>query len=268
MGAERLSQEEVALVLRRAAELDAPAGVADELLPLEAVEAAAEEVGLPAVAVRQAVAELRAGLLPGHAEAPSVDPATVVEAAVVPLEPDVALDAAGRWLAAQTFERHRGRDGVQVWRPREDWVAAVHRRFDWSASVRLRDVRAVVLRAVAVEGGTLLRFEATLTGAAAVAPGVGAGAGAVAGGGAGLVATEVALAVSSPWAMAAGAVLGGLGAFAGWRVGHGIRRNRAEHIADELGAELDRMAAGGSAADAAHRRLRARVRRSGVGRWV
>jgi hypothetical protein len=207
VGAERLTQEEIALVLRRAAELDAELpGAVDDRLPVEAIEAAAAEVGLPAVAVRQAVAEFRAGLLTDEApQAPA--PTSVVEAAVVPLEPAAALAAVGRWLTSQTFHCHRGRDGVEVWRVREDWVAGVTRKLDWSATVRLKEVREVVVRTIAVEGGTLVRLEATLGGAAAAAPGIGLAVAALPGS----TMTVAAAASGSPSVAAAGVGLAGRG---------------------------------------------------------
>ena len=248
-------------MLRRAAELDhEPAGSSiDDRLPVEAIEAAAAEVGLPAVAVRQAVAELRAGLLTEEQRDVAGAPIVIVEAAVVPLAPEAALEVVGRWLNAQTFRRHRGRDGAEVWRVREDWVASVQRSFDWSASVRLKDVREVIVRAVTVEEGTLLRLEATLEGRVAAAPGVGAGAGAVVGSGAGMSAGMLVLG-GPPSVMAASAVVAGLGAVGGWRIGRRVRRSRAERIADELSAELDRIA-GGDTGPGPLDKLRARARR-------
>jgi hypothetical protein len=65
----QLTSDEVALVLRRAAELEAladgPGTVRDERYDARAVEEAATEVGLSTAAVRQAVAELRVGSLGG-----------------------------------------------------------------------------------------------------------------------------------------------------------------------------------------------------------
>jgi hypothetical protein len=257
VGAERLTQEEVALVLRRAAELDVDLpGAVDDRLPVEAIEAAAAEVGLPAVAVRQAVAEFRAGLLTEGAS-PVPAPATVVEAAVVPLEPAAALAVLGRWLSGQTFHCHRGRDGVEVWRVREDWVAGAMRTFDWSASVRLKEVREVVVRAIAVEGGTLVRLEATLGGATAAAPGIGLAVAALPGS----TISVVAAGSGAPAVAAVGAALAGLGATGGWLAGRAVRRNRSEHVADELAAELDRVISGRALEKGPLDRLRALSRR-------
>jgi hypothetical protein len=271
VGDDRLTQDELAMVLRRAAELDVtPAGSAeDDRLPIAAVEAAAAEVGLPATVVRQAVAELRAGLLRDEAAAVRVGPTAVVEAGVVPFEPERAMAEIGRWLGAQTFHCHRGRDGVEVWRVREDWVAGMQRAFDWSASVRLKGVREVVVRAVEVEGGTLLRLEATLAGAAAAAPAIGAGSGAVVASGA-VTPLAVLATAADPVTVAVGIGAAGLGALGGWLAGRSVRRSRRDRIADELAAELDRLATGRTADHTALERLKQRVTRparSG-GRWV
>lgn len=257
---ERLSQDEVAMVLRRAAELDRQTAMpVDEGLPVEAIEAAAAEVGLAPEAVRQAVAELRAGVLAGPVDAPA-DPRRVVEAAVVPLDAATASDAVARWLAAQTFQRHRGRDGVEVWRIREDWVAGVQRKFDWSASVRLKWVREVVVRVVPVEGGTLVRLEAALATAPQQAPTIGSAVGAASGVATGAVAA--ALPLAGTVAIGTAAVATGVGAVGGWWVGRSARRLSRHRVADELSAELDRIGSGVKERNALDR-LRDRARRGG-----
>lgn len=262
---ERLTQDEVAAVLRRAAELDgATAPVPEERLPVAAIEAAAAEVGLPPEAVRQAVAELRAGVLPGPEAAPA-DPRTVVEAAVVPLPVDEASAAVGRWLAAQTFHRHRGRDGIEVWRVREDWVAGMQRRLDWSASVRLKWVRQVVVRTVAVEGGTLVRMEATLAAGPEAAPGIGAVAMSVPGSaGFGLAAGLATTGAAPIVALAAGGAA--VGAAGGWFAGRAVRRSSRARVADELAAALERLASGLEQRNAFDR-LRSRAR-GARGPWM
>jgi hypothetical protein len=261
---DRLSQDEVATVLRRAAELDPETTTpAEEGVPVAALEAAAAEVGLPPAAVRQAVAELRAGVL-GAADQPPLDPSIVVEAGVVPMAPDVALGAVGRWLAGQTFHRHGGRDGVEVWRLREDWFAGIQRSLDWSASMRLKQVRQVVVRAVAVEGGTLVRLEAAVGGIAQAAPVVGAAATGTIGG----TATVLSAVAFSPTLTALGAGLTGVGAVGGWLGGRSIRRGTHRRVRDELAAELDRIASGVEDRNALERlRDRARSRARGRQAW-
>jgi hypothetical protein len=256
---DRLSQDEVAAVLRRAAELDDEvARPGDDRVPVAAIEAAAAEVGLAPAAVRQAVAELRAGALPIADEPAACDPHVVVEAAVVPLEPVAAAAAVGRWLSAQTFHRHRGRDGAEVWRLREDIVAGLQRKLDFSASVRLKWVRQVIVRTVAVEGGTLVRMEATLAPLPVSAPGIGAAAGAVPGTAAFALVAEVASASAAATAVvAAGGA--GLGALGGWLAGRSMRQSSRARVADELAAALDRLGSGIEERNALDR-LRARAR--------
>jgi hypothetical protein len=255
---DRLSQDEVAMVLRRAAQLDGEtAARTEERLPVTAVESAAAEVGLAPAAVRRAVNELRAGVLAGPVDAVA-DPRTVIQAAVVPLDRAGASIGMGRWLAAQTFRRHRGRDGVEVWRVREDWLAGMQRRFDWSASVRLKWVHEVVVRLVAVEGGTLVHLEASLVPPAGQSPAIGAATGAVTGAASGVA--IVAASGGGAVLMAAGAVATGVGAASGWWAGRAVRRSSCDRVADELAAALDRLAAGGDQRWAIGR-LRDRTRR-------
>lgn len=263
MADDRLSQDEVAAVLRRAAQLDGEATTSmDELLPVAAVEAAAAEVGLAPAAVRQAVAELRAGVLAGPIE-PSSDRHVVVEAAVVPLDVAAASDAVARWLSAQTFHRHRGRNGVEVWRVREDWVAGLQRHLDWSASVRLKSVREVVVRIVEVDGGALVRMEATLAFAPRRAPTIGTAAG-VAGG---LVTAGGTISVlDGAFASGLGALAIGAGSAGGWWVGRSVRKVSRHRVADELAAQLDRIGSGHQERNALDR-LRERARRT-RGPWM
>lgn len=238
---DRLGPDEVARVLRRAAELDlAAGGPTDEGLPVASLEAAAAEVGLPAAAVRQAVAELRAGMLDEPRRPPR---GLIVEAGVVPHTPEQAVAMVGSWLESQAFTYHRLRDGAHVWRPRQDLVGKLQRAFDWFSPVRIKEVEEVAVRAVAVEEGTLVRLEARLPGSLVAAPGIGAGVGGAVGGGAGL-AGGLLTSASTPSMVAAGAVLAGAGAAGGWWVGVRHRRSRAHRVADELAADLERVGRG------------------------
>jgi hypothetical protein len=260
---DRLGPDEVALVLRRAAELDLASGQpADEGLPVEALEAAASEVGLPADAVRRAVAELRAGLL---TEAPAASPRGIlVEAGVVPYEPDEAIAMVGRWLESQSFARHRVRDSAHTWRPRDDLFAKIHRSFDWMAPMRLKDVQEVTVRAVAVSDGTLVRIEATLEHGVVAAPGIGAGVGGVAGSTTGLLG-GMASSVSNGGVLALVATMAGAGATGGWWLGVRHRRARAEQVSDELSAHLDRVGYGEVTTPGVLDRFRRRLGPGGFG---
>lgn len=247
MADDRLRDDEIARVLRRAAELDAatPAAVAgaDDGLPVAAVEAAAAEVGLSPAAVRLAVAELRAGALDADPVA-GTSPGVVVCARVVPGTCAACLDAVGHYLAGQALVRARDRGLEQVWRPREDWMAALQRRFDWAAAIRLRSVEEVVVRAVEVEGGTLVRVVARLEGQVAAAPGIAGGVGATVGAGGlgflGLLLADPAL-VGAAAGVAAGGAAGGT---AGWRIGRRMRTSERHRVAEALDGALDEMELG------------------------
>jgi hypothetical protein len=242
MGEDRLTDDEVARVLRRASELDL--GVSTALatgdgLPVEAVEAAAAEVGLSAVAVRQAVAELRTGALDEQGT-------PIVCARVVPLSQAAALEAVGRFLARQAMARARDRGGEEVWRPREDWIAGMQRKLDWAKSIRLRSISEVVVRTVEVEGGTLVRLVAQPSGAVASAPGIGAttagSVGAFVVGGLGLLNGDPELVFGAVGAASGG----GLGAFGGWRVGRRIRDRQRWRVAEAIDGVLDELERGRS----------------------
>jgi hypothetical protein len=232
---DRLTDDEVARVLRRASELDLGAATSlatGEGLPVASVEAAAAEVGLSPAAVRQAVAELRTGAL-DEQESP------IVCARVVPLPSDAALEAVGRFLTRQVMARARARGSEEVWRPREDWLAGMQRGLDWAKAIRLRAINEVVVRAVEVEGGTLVRLVAHPSGAVASAPGIGLGVGTIVGGGLGalgaVIAPELALA----------AVPGGTaGGYGGWRVGRRVQRRQRWRVAEAIDGLLDELEQG------------------------
>jgi hypothetical protein len=71
-------------------------------------------------------------------------------------------------------------------------------------------------------------------------------------------------AIGGTVAMGAGAVAVGAGAVGGWWVGRSARRLSRHRVADELSAELDRVASGIKERNALDRlRARARARRGG-----
>ena len=175
----RLTSEQVAVVLRRAAEIEAEveagAGGHPDATSIDAaaVEAAAEEVGLSPAAVRQAVAELQVGTLaPPPPPAPprtglpvrrKVAPSHIVsEQKLVAAPPAAALAALEHMLYRQMFAaRRRGPDGA-VFRPRDDMVAKLRRKFDRVRQVRLDGVAGISTVATPVDGGTLVRVEAEM----------------------------------------------------------------------------------------------------------
>lgn len=170
-----LTEAEVALVLRRASELNAAEGLGpgrgDELVPLATVEAAAGEVGLDPADVRRAVAELRAGLLDaGDDTARAASGPVVTATRVVPGAPAAAGDAVRRYLSRQTFVVVRDQGSAQRWRRRDDTVATVLRAVQLRGTVRLDAAREVTVQIVPAEGGSLVRLDADLGRRVQVAP--------------------------------------------------------------------------------------------------
>jgi hypothetical protein len=174
----RLTTEQVAIVLRRAAEIEAEAeagGLSDATaIDASAVEAAAEEVGLSLAAVRQAVAELQVGSL--SAPSPVAGPApgsparrrggppshVVSEQRMVAAAPATALAVLEGLLRDQMFTARRRGRGSTVFRPRDDMMAKLRRKLDFAGHIRLDGVAAVTTAATPVAGGTLVRVEAEL----------------------------------------------------------------------------------------------------------
>ncbi len=75
-------------------------------------------------------------------------------------------------------------------------------------------------------------------------------------------------AMGSTVVMAAGATVTGVGAAGGWIAGRAMRRRSRDKLADELAAELDRIAAGLSSVRSPLDRLRARAAARRPGHWV
>ncbi|HEY8523428.1 MAG TPA: hypothetical protein VIL48_00595 [Acidimicrobiales bacterium] len=238
---EGLSSDEVALVLRRAAELEAAADPADPTrYDPAAVEAAASEVGLSPAAVRQAIAELRVGSLgrpPGGRIRCTRASDVVVDQRPVAGSPPAVLDAVTRLLRAHLFEPGRRTGDRAVFRPREDLVAKLQRRLDFARAVRLDGVASVTVVATEADGGTLVRAEAALArtraGIVTGSAGMGAGVGLLLGLG-GALFHEPALIIGAPPAavvLAAGGIR---------RRGQRWEQQR-ERVADALAALLDRL---------------------------
>lgn len=178
---DRLSSDEVALVLRRAAELDASVETAQGVGGVEpsVVEEAAREVGLSRGAVRQALAELRIGTLDERRGPTRVAGSRVIlESRLVPAAPERVHEQIGRSLRKQTFQLRRRQGDWAVYRPRRDLVARLRRGVDLVGSVGIRGISAVVVEAAAVDwtrppprGGGGRATDASLEGSAARAVG-------------------------------------------------------------------------------------------------
>lgn len=142
----RLTQEQIAAVLRRAAALDQGQGE-DDRLDAVAVEAAAIEAGLTSASVCQALAELRVGAL--EAVRPARDgllgPSSLIVQRAVP-GPRSSVEGAMRaWLSSQLFEQRRQFGDRTLWARREGMVANVRRRLDVNHRITLNGVRSLDL---------------------------------------------------------------------------------------------------------------------------
>lgn len=238
----RLTPDEVALVLRRAAEIEAATDgvVDDEGLDAAAVEEAAREAGLSPLAVRQAVAELQVGALPAA-------PATrnggltasrfVSEQRLVDSAPEIVHAKVDRFMRSQMFEQRRRSGDRAVFRPRSDLVASLRRGLDFAGAIRLDGLRTVSVVTTPADRRTLVRVEAelmasranVLSGAAAAGTGV-----AIATGLGGALLGEPVLLIAS---LPAGAAVGA----SGMRVAGARWQRRRDDVAEVLAHLLDRL---------------------------
>lgn len=158
-------EDAVAAVFARAAELDlqqAP-GSSPVLLDEDALVEIGAAVGLTPEAVRQAVAEHRAGALVPAPPAPPtwVGPRLAVAERRVAGDPGPVSRAVERDLERQWFRRVRGRDERSVWVARNDLQARVARRVDFRHRLVLQGVSGVVVTTVACAGAdATVRIEA------------------------------------------------------------------------------------------------------------
>jgi len=239
----RLSGDEVALVLRRAAQIDA----ADEIdgsagYEPAAIEEAARDVGLSPAAVRQAVAELRAGALPdeatdrgrGRAVAGS---RVVAEQRLVTSHPDRVHATVDRFMRTQMLELRRRSGDRALYRQRSDMVASLRRGLDFGGAIKLEGLRTIDVVVTPADERTLVRIEAELASSRANAVAGGAAAGtavAVTTGLAGALLAEPALVVG---ALPLGVAVGG----GGVRVAGARWRQRRDDVAEVLASLLDRL---------------------------
>ena len=241
-----LSQEEVALVLRRAAELDRDASCRPGTgLDLAALEQVATEAGITPQSVRRALAELRAGVL----DQPAIGrrrwlgaPALVLCRTVRGPGAAVALQL-HRFLARELFELRRDLGERTLWVPRRGLEARMRRTIDRGVQRRLilREVQHVELSVVDEPGSggervlvrleidvrAMRRTQGRVSGAAAAA---GGGVAAV---GAGVAGLDPVLFVTT--AAGAGIVAGG------HRVAAAFYRNRVGDIESGVAGVLDRL---------------------------
>ncbi|HEY3141338.1 MAG TPA: hypothetical protein VGJ86_09415 [Acidimicrobiales bacterium] len=247
---QRLNQAELALILRRAAELEDDGGrlggsVTDHF-DIEAVEAAASEVGLSPLAVRRALAELRAGALPEVAPSPRrvapgsrlVGTRSVVETRMVRATPEVTHAALDQFLRHHNFECRRRLLNKAIYRARYDVVAYGRWLLNVGGVRRVTGVDAIEVTVEPVGGdggGAMVRMVATLRPGLTPLVVAASGSGVMVAGIAGLVA----LVTREPAVLLVGSTAGGAMALGGFGVRGRWRRRRGEQIGEVLAAVLD-----------------------------
>lgn len=243
-----LSEEEVALVLRRATELDRPAPSLPGVVDAAALEEAAAEVGVPRSAVRQALAELRSGALTTAPPSPAarlLGPPLVVVHRSLQARPAVVTSRLRDFLRGEHFEVRRTLGARTTWVPRASLGARVARSVDRSVRRRLvlREVQHVELGVfdddrcggsqvtLAIDVRHLRQSQAVLVG------------GGVAAGGA-LAVVALALGGLDPLALLATAGGGGV-ATGGHAAGRALYRSGTSDLLARVEGVLDRIDGGG-----------------------
>jgi hypothetical protein len=142
----RLSQEDLALVVKRAAELHlAGTGQPDALLDEDAVLAVLQEAGVSKDAAGQALSEWRRGslehgiVLPAPAPQSTMDPSAAVVRRL-PIPSERVADVLDRALSRHLFMRGRRNGLGGEWVPREGMVANLRRGLNLRGSLLLKDL--------------------------------------------------------------------------------------------------------------------------------
>jgi hypothetical protein len=243
-----LTADEVALVLRRAAELEAETATADrgEAVAASVVLEAAEEVGLSPALVRQAIAELGTGTLVAQAAraAPlnparrrlTVGPESVTQTRVVAAAPEQVLAEVDRYLRRRGYQRRRRQGQWVLYRPGRDLLRQLQRIVDTEGARQLTGASAVVVTVCPVpDAGTMVRLEATLE------PGWRGFATTAAAYGTLAITGTVAVVTGNPAPLMAGAPVGAFIGTAGWERRRRWRHRRSHEIGETLAALLDRL---------------------------
>ena len=239
-----LDQEQVALVLRRAAELDRERACdVSTRLDTAALEEAAVEAGLSRQSVRQALAELQAGVLARRSRRRRwFGPPTLTLCRSVPGPAAAVEEHLHRFLRGQLFELRRDFGDRTAWVRRRGLDAGVRRAVDRAVHGRhvLAHVEHVDVSVVPEPGDAmwaLVRLDVDVLAARRAQAALAGMATAVAGG---IVAGAVALAGLDPALLVAGAT--GVGVVgAGHWLGSSIYRNQVDEIESALHAVLDRL---------------------------
>ena len=139
-----LSEDEAALVFRRAAELEAEQPGERTEFDAATLERIAVEAGLSPTAVRQAIAEVQTGRLPvvddGRRRRASAVPASVVVERRMAVPPQAVARRLDGYLRAQMFRVCRRRGSFTIWEPSRGLAANLVRGIDVVDRMRLRRV--------------------------------------------------------------------------------------------------------------------------------
>ena len=230
-----LSDDEAALVFRRASELDVELQHRRDGWDVAGLEAVAGEVGIAPEAVRQAVAEVRLGAAaPTGAE-------VVRRTRLVRVSAADAQSSLSSWLREQLLDPVRERPGAARFDRRTDAEADVKRRRDDRHRYRLTTVERVEVAVASLPGGgTAVLLDATLRTtrhrdairrAAVAAPGTWVAGALVAG------ATPISLGLIT---LATPLLVGGAGVWA-WRSSGSATAAVAGEVGVTLDAALDRL---------------------------
>jgi hypothetical protein len=157
---DRLDEDQIAVVIRRACELDGQALAGQAGLDLVLLEQAAVEAGLSRQSVRRAVAELRAGTLaldpgPGRrSRRAGLGPTTMTVQRCVPGPADAVDAIVRRFLQQELFHLRRDLGAHSSWTRRQDVGARVRTSYDKSIHrrLRLRDAEQVEIAVVEEPG--------------------------------------------------------------------------------------------------------------------
>jgi hypothetical protein len=234
---DRLTDEEAALVFRRATELDVHLARQTEGWDLPLLEAVGREVGIAPDAVRHAVAEVRLGRA-----SVELDGDIVRATRVVPASPAAAHEALAAWLRDQLFDVVRDPPGLLVVDRRRDPDAVRRRQRDAAGRYRLQPVERVVVAVASVPGaGSAVRVEALLASSrrrralvrgAGVAPAAWAAAAVVAG------ATGT---VGMEHVWLATPLIAGLAGWRSWRFAGRAQRAACAEVELAIDGALDRL---------------------------
>jgi len=145
---EQLSRKQVELILRRTAELEQREETALDGLTPQDLERVADELGMSKVALHQALAESRAGVLAPEEERTLADRffgRGIIEARrFVPGNAQYVRAAVDHFLQEQGFQLKRNLGHAQIWEAGRDWWTRMRRAFRAGAYRLPRDVEIEV----------------------------------------------------------------------------------------------------------------------------